>query len=80
MITYLAYTPHPPIIIPEVGGERLHEAATTIIGMKEMARQTADSGPETLVFLTPHGNVFRDAISCLGEPQQIGRASCRERV
>ncbi len=72
MITYLAYTPHPPIIIPEVGGERLHEAATTIIGMKEMARQTADSGPETLVFLTPHGNVFRDAISCLGEPQLYG--------
>ena len=72
MITYLAYTPHPPIIIPEVGGKRGEEAAGTFAGMEEMARQTAASQPESLVFLTPHGNLFRDAISCLGGGQLYG--------
>ena len=72
MNTYLAYTPHPPIIIPEVGGKRGQEAASTFAGMEEMARQAAASQPETLVFLTPHGNLFRDAISCLGGRQLYG--------
>jgi AmmeMemoRadiSam system protein A len=72
VITYLAYTPHPPIIIPEIGGKRLKEAAATVAGMQEMARQAAATSPETLVFLTPHGNVFRDAVSCLGDPHIHG--------
>jgi hypothetical protein len=50
VITYLAYTPHPPIIIPEIGGKRLKEAAATVAGMQEMARQAAATSPETWYF------------------------------
>lgn len=72
MITYLAYTPHPPLIVPSVGGHRLKEAAATVAGMRSMAAKAAESSPETLVFLTPHGNVFKDAVSCLGDPELSG--------
>ncbi|HNX29534.1 MAG TPA: AmmeMemoRadiSam system protein A [Syntrophomonadaceae bacterium] len=72
MITCLAFTPHPPIIIPAVGGNRIKAAAATVEGMQEMARQVAATAPETLVFLTPHGNVFRDAVSCLGDSRVYG--------
>jgi AmmeMemoRadiSam system protein A len=81
MITYVALSPHPPIIIPEVGRERIHEAEATVQGMQTMARELVSSEPDTVVFLTPHGNVFSDCISCLLEPQlsgDLGSFGCPE--
>jgi AmmeMemoRadiSam system protein A len=72
MITYVALSPHPPIIIPEVGRERIHAAEATVRGMQAMAQAVVGSAPDTVVFLTPHGNVFSDCISCLLEPQLSG--------
>ena len=67
MITYAALSPHPPLLIPEIGGERIQDVAATVEGMQQMARELVDSYPETVVFLTPHGNVFSDAVSALSE-------------
>ncbi|MEQ8201993.1 MAG: AmmeMemoRadiSam system protein A [Syntrophomonadaceae bacterium] len=72
MITFAALMPHPPIIVPEVGGERAQEASLTIRGMRAAARELVQTQPDTLVFLTPHGNVFSDCITCLTEPQLQG--------
>lgn len=68
MITYAALSPHPPLLIPEIGGERIQDVAATVEGMRQMARELVDSYPETVVFITPHGNVFSDAVSALSEP------------
>ncbi|NLU48218.1 MAG: AmmeMemoRadiSam system protein A [Syntrophomonadaceae bacterium] len=68
MIAYAALSPHPPLIVPEIGGSRLKEVQSTVDGMQQMARELAASSPETIVFLTPHGNVFADALSSLGQP------------
>lgn len=72
MITYAALTPHPPIIIPEIGQERARDAEATIKGVQSMAHELLLSSPDTVVFLTPHGNVFADCITCLIESQLIG--------
>lgn len=72
MITYAALTPHPPIIIPEVGGDRAREAGTTIKGMQATALALSKTLPDTIVFLTPHGNVFSDCITCLMESELWG--------
>jgi AmmeMemoRadiSam system protein A len=72
MITYAALTPHPPIIIPEIGQEKAKEAEATIKGMESLAHELILSSPDTVVFLTPHGNVFADCITCLLEPQLTG--------
>ena len=68
MLTYAALSPHPPLIIPDIGGERLKEVPDTVRGMKQMAAKLAATRPDTIVFLTPHGNVFGDAISILSQP------------
>ncbi len=68
MITYAALSPHPPLLIPEIGGERIQDVAATVAGIEYMAKELVDSYPETVVFITPHGNVFSDAISALSEP------------
>ncbi len=72
MITYAALSPHPPLLIPEIGGKRIQDVAATVAGMEQMARELVDSYPETVVFITPHGNVFSDAISVLSEARMEG--------
>jgi len=72
MITYTALSPHPPLLIPEIGGPRFKDVKKSQEGLQELARQLVDSCPETVVFLTPHGNIFSDALSALGDPQLDG--------
>lgn len=72
MINYCCLSPHPPIIIPAVGGDNLNKATATAEGMQMMAAELAASSPDVVIFLTPHGNVFSDCISCLGERELSG--------
>lgn len=71
-ITGAAISPHPPIILPIVGGGREREASTTITGMKKMAKEAARKKPDTIILITPHGTVFRDAHSIVMEKELSG--------
>lgn len=51
--------PHPPIIIPEVGGDSLSEAASTVQAMKELGARVAGLAPRTIVLLSPHSPLAR---------------------
>lgn len=72
MINYCCLSPHPPFIIPAVGGDNLNQAQATVAGLQTMAAELSASSPELVIFLTPHGNVFSDCISCLGDPELTG--------
>ncbi|MCR4399999.1 MAG: AmmeMemoRadiSam system protein A [Syntrophomonadaceae bacterium] len=72
MIVYGALMPHPPIIIPEIGRGELSRARPTVEGVTRLASELASARPELLVFLTPHGNVFRDTLSVLDTPTSTG--------
>jgi len=52
--------PHPPLAVPEVGGGKEEVIAETIQAMDEIGAEIARLKPETIIFITPHGNVFRD--------------------
>lgn len=58
-------SPHPPIIIPEVGGEELQAADRTVTGMKAWAKDIASVNPETLVFISPHAPFLQGALGWL---------------
>lgn len=58
-----ALVPHPPILIPEIGRNNLREVEKTRQGMEKISDQVKLWNPDTLVLITPHGPVFRDAIS-----------------
>ena len=60
MLTMIGLAPHPPIIIPEIGGERLGEAKKTVNGMKELSRQMKEASPEILLVITPHGKIVAE--------------------
>jgi len=55
--------PHPPIILPEVGRGEEKKISQTTKGMQRIAEEIAQKAPRTIIIVTPHGAMFRDAIS-----------------
>lgn len=65
-------SPHPPLIIPEVGGARLQDVQKTVESLQEMAQDIVDTQPDLLITISPHGPVFRDAIAVIDLPRLEG--------
>lgn len=55
--------PHPPLIIPDIGKGEEKKIQDTIDSMDKIGMLIAEYSPDTIVVITPHGNLFRDAIS-----------------
>lgn len=58
--------PHPPIILSEIGKGKEKEIHNTIDAMNEIAKHIKNKKPDTIVLISPHGPVFRDAIAIGG--------------
>ena len=56
-----ALLPHPPIMLPEIGGRELDKIKTTVTSVSEAAALLVAKKPETLVVITPHNYVFPDS-------------------
>ena len=52
-------TPHPPIIVPEVGGASLAEADATVRAMRTVRKRAALLNPDAIVLLSPHSALAR---------------------
>jgi AmmeMemoRadiSam system protein B len=57
MLSFAAITPHPPIIIPTIGGPELKNVKKTIAAMEKLAADFAAAKPETVILISPHGPV-----------------------
>lgn len=55
--------PHPPILIKEVGKGEEQKVAGTLSAMERIAEDVRRKKPDTLIVITPHGPVFRDAVA-----------------
>jgi aromatic ring-opening dioxygenase LigB subunit len=64
--------PHPPIIVPEVGRGEQKKATRTIEAMQVLAQRLADVHGETIIIITPHGPMYRDAIAILNDAHLQG--------
>ena len=53
-------TPHPPILLPEVGKGREREISATGRAMEEAAREVARWDPEVLIVSSPHTILYGD--------------------
>ncbi len=79
-------TPHPAIIVPEVGGDRLAEAEDTVQAMRSVQAKTAALAPQTIVLLSPHAPIFARqmgismAFSYMGSLASFGAADVTVRA
>ncbi|MDD5040263.1 MAG: class III extradiol dioxygenase subunit B-like domain-containing protein [Patescibacteria group bacterium] len=63
MIVFSAITPHPPLLIPEIGKENLRFVEKTSKSMLKLAEELYASKPETIVIISPHGPMLPDAFA-----------------
>jgi len=63
-LIFSAITPHPPIIIPEIGGNNLAKVEKTISSLNELAGDLYVSQPEIIFIISPH-SIINPQAYCL---------------
>lgn len=71
-IVFSGIAPHPPIMVPEVGGEAIAEVRGSIDAMAEFTRRIIRSGAETVVLISPHAPLDARAFVAYQTPQLYG--------
>jgi len=63
-VVYGAILPHPPILVPQVGGARIKEAEKSKKAMQDVAKKLKSLSDriDTIVVITPHGEVGQSAV------------------
>ena len=67
-----ALLPHPPIMLPEIGGDELRKIDATVRAVQAAARLIISQKPETLVIMSPHNYVFPDGATLVETPRLYG--------
>ena len=52
--------PHPPVIVPEVGGRHLRAVAATVEAMQRLGEEARALDPDVIVLLSPHAPLQAD--------------------
>jgi MEMO1 family protein len=63
MIVFSAITPHPPILIPEIGKKNLQFVEKTTAAMTRLGEELYAAKPDTIVIISPHGPLLADAFA-----------------
>ena len=53
-LVFVGIAPHPPVMVPEVGGEMADEVRASVEAMRVLTERVISSGAETLVLVSPH--------------------------
>ncbi|MDZ7611912.1 MAG: AmmeMemoRadiSam system protein B [Candidatus Moranbacteria bacterium] len=79
MLIFSAITPHPPIIIPEIGSEGdLRQVKGTMDAMKQLSGELKKEDPDTIIIVSPHALLHPEAFginesdSLKGDMSQFG--------
>jgi len=70
MIKFGMISPHPPILVPPVGGPKIKEAERSQRALREAARRlkAIEREIDTIVVVTPHGSVLGSTVPVYANP------------
>jgi len=71
-IVFSGIAPHPPIMVPEVGGASIEDVRGSIDAMAELTRRIVESGAETVVLISPHAPLDPHAFVAYQTPLLYG--------
>jgi AmmeMemoRadiSam system protein A/AmmeMemoRadiSam system protein B len=71
-IVFSGIVPHPPIMVPEVGGDAVVDVRASIAAMAELTRRVIESGAETVVIISPHAPLDARAFVAYHSPRLSG--------
>ena len=69
MLVFGVISPHPPLIIPEIGGKDIERVKRTVSAMETAAERLSAAEPDRLLIISPHeGHGFEVPLHYLGKP------------
>jgi aromatic ring-opening dioxygenase LigB subunit len=71
-VVFTGIAPHPPLLVPEVGGDRIRQVADSRRSLEEFSRRLVDSKPETVVVISPHSPSDPIAFTARATPELRG--------
>jgi aromatic ring-opening dioxygenase LigB subunit len=71
-VVFGCLTPHPPLIVPDIGKGEERAIQKTIDAMVQLAAAMAGSKPESCLVISPHGESHSDAMGILTAPGSTG--------
>lgn len=74
-ISFASICPHPPILIPEVGGKEVEKIKKTKSAMETLAQELTKAEPETLIIISPHTLIYPDRMNVCGMQYLYGDLS-----
>lgn len=66
-IVLCALAPHPPLLIPGVGGRDLGAVEKTVEAMRSLGAMVRDVAPDVVIVISPHAPLFDDAVALLAD-------------
>jgi AmmeMemoRadiSam system protein B len=71
-IVFAGIAPHPPLLVPEVGGHRIERVADSQRALREFSRRLMDTQPETVVVISPHSPLDPRVFTARASPELRG--------
>ncbi|MCA1635751.1 MAG: hypothetical protein LC802_19200 [Acidobacteria bacterium] len=71
-VVFVGIAPHPPIMVPEVGGVLAAEVRGSIDAMRELTERVVSSGAQTVVIVSPHAPLDARSFVAYGDPHVHG--------
>jgi AmmeMemoRadiSam system protein B len=71
-LNFAALSPHPPILIPEIGKEDLIKVSDTSVALRKLSRVFNEAEVETLIIISPHGLVYPDRFNVSAMTEAFG--------
>lgn len=71
-IALCCVVPHPPIMVPEVGGQEARRVSASIDAMRLLGREISEISPDSLVIMSPHSPAYSDAFTARAAPRMSG--------
>ena len=68
-LVFAGIAPHPPIMVPEVGRDAIVEVRNSIDAMEILTERVIRSGAETVILISPHAPLEREAFVAYDGPQ-----------
>jgi len=71
-IVFAGIAPHPPLLVPEVGGSRIDQVASSQRALREFSDRLIKTNPETIVVISPHSPIDPRAFTARTTAELVG--------
>jgi MEMO1 family protein len=72
VIVFAGIAPHPPLLVPEIGGDRIEQVASSQHALREFSRRLIETNPETIVVISPHSPIEPQSFTARAAPTLRG--------